>query len=94
MWYACGKHWQYSACVTCMLWSSNTENVPLLALAIVTQGRPWLGPAHSELEGSNVYSQCWLLSLACDQCRTVSLSLIRKPQARPNHGGTVAALTA
>jgi hypothetical protein len=52
--------------------------------------RPWL--SHSK--GSNVYSQCWLLS--CDQYRTVSLSLIRKPQARPNHGGTqaVAALTA
>ena len=28
MWYACGK--QYSACVTCMRWCSNTESVPLL----------------------------------------------------------------
>ncbi len=28
MWHACGK--QYSACVTCMLWWSKTESVPLL----------------------------------------------------------------
>ena len=32
MWYACGK--QYSACVTCMLWCSNTEKVPLLVSII------------------------------------------------------------
>ena len=32
MWYACGK--QYSACVTCMRWCSNTEKVPLLVSII------------------------------------------------------------
>jgi hypothetical protein len=32
MWYACGK--QYSACMTCMRWCSNTESVPLLVSII------------------------------------------------------------
>jgi hypothetical protein len=33
MWYACGK--QNSACVTCMLWCSNTEKVPLSLVSII-----------------------------------------------------------